>query len=136
MASGVLPEQVTDFSHFVPFAVYPLLHETAVHVPVDEHAVQVPLLTLIEEQAVHELAPADDHVPVGHAAHELPFTYCPAAQFSRAQPDPFHAYPAEHVAEVHADPSAAHAVHVPFDTEIEEHGLQQPFASQELPPTV
>ena len=105
--------------------------------PEAEQAVHLPFATERLEQGEQEVAvPPLDHVPDGHAAHELPFTYCPAAQFSRAQPLPFHAYPAEHVAEVQADPSAAHALHVPFDTAIEEQGLQQPFDSQELPPKV
>ena len=39
----------TIFSHVVPLAVYPLLHETAVHVPADEHAVQVPFSTVMVE---------------------------------------------------------------------------------------
>ena len=89
IASGVLPEQVTVFSHFVPFAVYPLLQETSVQVPVDEHAVQVPLLTLIEEQAVHELAPADDHAPEAQAVQDVtvpPAEYVPAGQLTQLLP--------------------------------------------------
>ena len=116
-------------THDAPLALYPPLHETAVQLPEAEQAVQVPFATERLEQGEQEVAvPPFDHCPDGHAAHALPFTYCPAAQFSRAQPDPFHAYPAEHAAEVHADPSAAHAVHVPFNTEIEEHGLQYPLS--------
>jgi len=106
------------------------------------------------EQGEQEVAvPPLDHCPDGHAAHELPLTYCPAAQFSRAQPLPFHAYPAEHVAEVQVTPEqdvqsflhilgllqfgshdtaiqfvAAQAVQVPLATDTPEHDLQYPLS--------
>ncbi|HBO58539.1 MAG TPA: hypothetical protein DD624_01330 [Alphaproteobacteria bacterium] len=119
-------EQVTC-THDAPLALYPPLHETAVHPPEAEQAVHLPFVMPMLEQGEQEVAvPPLDHCPDGHAAHELPLTYCPAAQFSRAHTLPFHAYPAEHVAEVHARLFDAHALHVPFDTAIEEQGLQYP----------
>jgi len=108
--------------------------------------VQVPLATERLEQGEQEVTvPPLDHCPDGHAAHELPFTYCPAAQFSRAQPLPFHAYPAEHVAEVQVTPEqdghfppkphntdvqfvAVQVVQVPLATDTPKHGLQYPFS--------
>ena len=91
------PVEQVILSHLAPFALYPSLHDTAVQVPVDEQAVQVPLLTLMLEQAVQLLAPADDHVPEAQEVQDvavppaeyvpaeqltqlLPFQYCPAEQ--------------------------------------------------------
>ena len=104
--------------------------------PSAEQAVQVPFATPMFEQGRHDVAvPPDDHCPDGHAAHALPFTYCPAEQLIFSHVEPFALYPALHDTAVHFS-ADEHAVHFPLLTEIVEHGLQQPFASQELPPTV
>ncbi len=128
----------TIFSHVVPFALYPLLQETAVQIPVNEQAVQVPLLTLMLGQALQLLALAGDHVPEaqgvqdvavppseyvpdGHAAHELPFTYCPAGQVILSHLKPFALYPSLHDTAVQV-PVDEQAVQVPFSTAMAEHG--------------
>ena len=82
-ACGVLPEQETTLSQVAPFSLYPLLHETAVQVPVDKHTLQVPLLTLIEEQGEQDDAPSDDQDIPKHFVQRVtipPAEYSPAEQ--------------------------------------------------------
>ena len=129
----------TIFSHVVPFALYPLLQETAVQIPVNEQAVQVPLLTLMLGQALQLLALAGDHVPEaqgvqdvavppseyvpdGHAAHELPFTYCPAGQVILSHLKPVALYPSLHDTAVQV-PVDEQAVHTPLEMEMVEQAL-------------
>ena len=71
------------FSQVVPFAVYPLLHDTAVQDPVDVQDVHVPFATEIAEQETHEEAPEYDHFPYGQFVHEV-------------EPDEDEYVPAEH----------------------------------------
>ena len=129
----------TIFSHVVPFALYPSLHDTAVQIPVNEQAVQVPLLTLMLGQALQLLALAGDHVPEaqgvqdvavppseyvpdGHAAHELPFTYCPAGQVILSHLKPVALYPSLHDTAVQV-PVDEQAVHTPLEMEMVEQAL-------------
>ena len=95
----------TIFSHVVPFALYPLLQETAVQVPVDEQAVHTPLEMEMVEQALHV----------------LPLKYSPVGQVIFSHLAPFALYPSLHDTAVQV-PVDEQAVQVPFSTAMAEHG--------------
>ena len=100
------PAEQRTLSHTLPFALYPSLHDTAVQVPVDEHAVHTPLDTGIVEQALHV----------------LPLKNSPVEQVILSHLAPFALYPSLHDTAVQV-PVDEQAVHTPLETEMVEQAL-------------
>lgn len=75
-------QEVADLTtQDVPLAVYPELQDTAVHVPVVLHEVQVPFAMYRPEQLEHEVAvPPKEYVPEAQALHEPLLRYWPVLQ--------------------------------------------------------